>query len=246
MKVLVLDYSLDRQESRHIARWLPRSVRMDVRWTVDNDTIPSPDSYDRVIHTGSALSICEDADFMAAATELVRAAASLEIAQLGICYGHQLLCRAMLGRGAVERCADGIEAGWRAIDLSTTGSRLLSEKGDDRSPSITVFQSHRDHVVELPDSAEVIAWNDHARVQAFADQQLCMLGVQFHPEFDRDSGNKAFEDDSSRLLEEGLDPGEIVRGGPSGFSPSLLFGRFCSEPLCLVANGCLEGERACT
>jgi GMP synthase (glutamine-hydrolysing) len=246
VKVLVLDYSLDRQESRHIARWLPRDVQLDIRWTVDHDTIPSPDSYDRVVHTGSALSICSDSDFMTTATELVRAATSLGIPQLGICYGHQLLCRAILGRSAVERCANGIEAGWRRIDLSPSGSRLLSERGDACFSSITVFQSHRDRVVELPDSAEVIAWNDHTRVQAFVDPQNCLLGVQFHPEFDRDSGNRAFEDDATNLAEEGLDLREILQEGPSGFSSSRLFGRFCTDPLCIVAGECLEGERVPT
>ncbi|MBN1434013.1 type 1 glutamine amidotransferase, partial [Candidatus Fermentibacterales bacterium] len=213
--------------SVHVGRWLPDGVEMDIRLILDREPMPAPDCYDRLIHTGSALSVVDDAHFYACAFRLIHRASELSIPQLGICYGHQLLCRALLGKDAVERSHNGLEAGWREISVSDTGLRMLCPDAPAGSRRVVrVFQSHRDRVVRVPDTAEVIAWNDHTAIQAFCDPALSLLGVQFHPEFDLDSGNREFAADRENLESSGYSLEEITSSGPEGFSAAAFFGRF--------------------
>ena len=43
---------------------------------------------------------------------------------------------------------------------------------------------------------------------------LGLFGVQFHPEFGRESGNALFLRERSKIESKGLDADLIVRGGP--------------------------------
>ncbi|SDF97463.1 GMP synthase (glutamine-hydrolyzing) [Fontibacillus panacisegetis] len=92
----------------------------------------------------------------------------------GICYGMQLMAQQLGGK--VERAAKR-EYGKADVDFAQE-SRLT--KGLDSKQ--TVWMSHGDHVVELPEGFVVDASTDHAPIAGFANKALNMYGVQFHPE----------------------------------------------------------------
>ena len=96
-RILILDYSVDRSEAPLFSRWLPEGSEREVSFVHFGDPIPSPVGFTRVMHTGSSLSICEDAVFTQDACEVVRECVAKGVPQMGVCYGHQLLCRALLG-----------------------------------------------------------------------------------------------------------------------------------------------------
>ncbi|MBN2586967.1 MAG: type 1 glutamine amidotransferase [Candidatus Fermentibacteraceae bacterium] len=222
-RVLILDYSVDRSEAPLFSKWLPDHCLRTDAFVFFGDPIPSPEGFTHVMHTGSSLSIREDAVFIPEAAGLIRDCVRTGIPQMGVCYGHQLMCRALLGPSSVGRCPGGIEAGW--IDISLKGSGLGIPGTE---PVIRVLQSHFDRVMTLPEGAEVIASNGHTEVQAFADGKRRLLGFQFHPEFDRDTGNRLFMKERELLERNGVDVDRVLETGPSINTGRIFFDYFLS------------------
>ena len=101
----------------------------------------------------------------------------IEVPVLGICYGQQAMC-AQLG-GRVEP-GTSREYGRALLDVAASCS-LFEGFWDNRSQH-TVWMSHGDHVVELPDGFSVVARSSGAPFAAVADESRHYYGVQFHPE----------------------------------------------------------------
>ena len=106
----------------------------------------------------------------------------LEIPFLGVCYGHQLLARAL---GApVGPHPRGYELGAATITLPEAGQAFPMFEG---VPSgFEALQSHQDVVLDLPQDAVLLATGDFAHIQGFHWNHL-LMGVQFHPEHDPES-----------------------------------------------------------
>ncbi|MEY3021837.1 MAG: synthase, partial [Planctomycetota bacterium] len=98
----------------------------------------------------------------------------LGIPVLGICYGMQLMSH-LLG-GAVQ-AADHREYGRARIDVRD-GRDLLA--GVDEHA--TVWMSHGDQVVRVPEGFEVLASTPTCPFAAVRDASRRFYGVQFHPE----------------------------------------------------------------
>ena len=96
---------------------------------------------------------------------------------LGVCYGHQLLARALGGEVQID--PKGLELGNSIVYLTDQGQRSPLFSGYGRT--LSVLQSHRDAVIKLPSGATLLAANDHTPIQAFSFEDR-MFGVQFHPE----------------------------------------------------------------
>ncbi|KAJ1426159.1 Glutamine amidotransferase [Sesbania bispinosa] len=97
---------------------------------------------------------------------------------LGICFGHQILGRALGGK--VARSPTGWDIGIRSITLSS--SLPLPFSSLHLPPSLSVVEFHMD---ELPAKAEVIAWSDKTGIEMFRYGDH-ILGIQGHPEFSKD------------------------------------------------------------
>ena len=222
--VLILDYSVDRSETDLVRKYVPSGDRVTSIF-VDSDDSFHPGllsaGYTHVIHTGSSLSITVPAPFTETALSLCRAFAENGVAQMGICYGHQLICLAFCGEYSVRRCPDGLEAGWNFVEFLDRGPVIPGVRGTEK-----VWQSHFDEVVELPHDADVIATNGHSRIQAFCSNRLRLFGTQFHPEFDREDGNAQFLHDRDLLEANGLDVDVILSDGPTVDTGRVFIGFF--------------------
>lgn len=217
--VLILDYSVDAKSGGNISRWF--TVPVSSRRIDSSDDFPllEPEKYSAVIHSGSALSIIDDYPFISGAGDFIRKCCELHIPQMGICYGHQLLARVLSGKSSVARCKS-VELGWLPVDFLPTwpvpglnGSRA-------------VWQSHYDCVRTLPPGSVVTASSSHTPVQAFINKELKLFGTQFHPEFDRESGNSCFADDPEIFLNNGISLEETLEGGPDFNTGEVVFDHF--------------------
>jgi GMP synthase (glutamine-hydrolysing) len=217
--ILIIDYSVDGLSGATIARRLDTGSA--IARVEPGEVFPdvSPDRFSGLIHSGSALSITRNETFTLPACSLARKAVEKGVPQMGICYGHQLLCLALLGDDAVERAREGPEIGWLPVEIDTS---LVPGA----QPRETVWQSHYDRVNRIPPEARMIAGSPHTRIQGFVDTGRKLLGTQFHPEFTRETGNIQFGNDTDLLLRHGIDPRGVLAMAPERDAGAVFFDYF--------------------
>jgi GMP synthase (glutamine-hydrolysing) len=226
-KVLILDYSIDAFENPLIDSAIPEGIQRQSIHVKKGEDIPDGilrQGFTHVIHSGSSLSITEDAPFTQRVIRLIRAAVGREIWQMGICYGHQLLNKVLVGDHAVRAIPRGFEVGWKKVWFLDEATRLFNIQEDE-----LLWQHHFDEVVELPMWSELLATNGHSHIQAFINFELKLLGTQFHPEFDESKGNAFYIKDQALLHEHGFNLEEIIAEKPSMDSRKTFFEFFMEQ-----------------
>ncbi len=188
---------------------------------------------------------------------------ALGVPVLGICYGQQLMAQ-QLG-GLVEK-AEEREYGRAALRVEQEHPLFAGLGGAARS----VWMSHGDRVLRLPDGFEVIATSASSPFAAVAHRTLPLVGVQFHPEVMHTEGGdqilrnfalgmcgcagswtvSAFVDDAIRRVREQVGGKRAICGLSGGVDSSVaaaIVQRAIGDQLtCIfVDHGLLrEGERA--
>src|SRR5512134_982245 len=98
----------------------------------------------------------------------------LGVPVLCICYGHQLMARALGGQVAATGQR---EYGGTTLHVTERGALLR-----DLAPEEPVWMSHGDAVTDAPRGFRVTAHTDQIRVAAMEDPERGLFAVQFHPE----------------------------------------------------------------
>ena len=152
---------------------------------------------DAVVCSGSRRNVTMWEDWMDAGASLLRSSAMMGVPTLGICFGHQLLCKAL---GAEVKRADSMSSGVWELDLNRKGrsDALFASRGSGENGSPVALYSHQDHVITVPDSCELLGSAEHNRVTAVRvignkGEMLPAWGVQFHPEAAKARVERAFE-----------------------------------------------------
>ncbi|MDP6777112.1 MAG: glutamine-hydrolyzing GMP synthase, partial [Candidatus Latescibacteria bacterium] len=93
---------------------------------------------------------------------------------LGLCYGHQLICRHLGG----EVSPGSVREYGSALVRLQGGSPLF----EGLAPSEVVWMSHGDTVARLPEGFRIIGETDDCPAAAVEDPDRRIYGLQFHPE----------------------------------------------------------------
>ncbi len=187
-RIAVLDASIgETHAERNLTREVPAETevfKISEGELPERDTIPV--AYDGIVISGSQASVYDGHTWIDQLTDWFRHAHHQRIPALGICWGHQFIANALGGR-VVDM--GEYELGYRGIERFGTDPVL------DRLPAeFTAFETHSDRVIEIPSHGVPLAGNDYG-LQSYRIGTA--LGVQFHPEYDRETVETILETKNS-------------------------------------------------
>lgn len=178
-----------------------RSANLDVIHGIE-DRIPDKiDDYDGIIMGGSAYCVYDDKKWIMKLEKLVKEIMVKSIPTLGVCFGHQIMIKALGGR--ILSDSPVYEVGAANIELTEQGRNDRLFEGMDSGFSI--MSSHRDNVVTIPDhpKIKILAKSDLYPHQSTAIGDN-MRTVQFHPEFDPTLVEKIIETNREKVIKDGI------------------------------------------
>ncbi|KAM0939036.1 putative glutamine amidotransferase [Dioscorea sansibarensis] len=157
--------------------------RWDVYNVVDGDFsfLDEAEAFDGFVITGSITDAHADDEWVLRLRDAVQELYRLKKRVLGICFGHQIIARAL--GGATGRAEVGWELGLKTLAVDSV--KIVEIYGIEFPSRVEVIKSHRDQVSAIPPGAVVLASSEKTKFEMFAigDQ---MLGIQGHPEFSED------------------------------------------------------------
>ncbi len=151
-----------------------------VPYAVIDDIFPvSTDECDAWLITGSKHGAYEDLPWIRKLEDFIRSAAAENIPMIGICFGHQVIAKAL--GGIVNKSEKGWGLGVHDYDILKRPAWI--DHHDDVKFSINAI--HQDQVIKPPEHAEVIASSDFCP-HAMLVYGETILTLQGHPEFEHD------------------------------------------------------------
>jgi GMP synthase (glutamine-hydrolysing) len=162
-----------------------------VAYDAINGELPGdPSEADAWLTTGSRHSVNDEEEWIRQLERFVRDVADAAVPFVGICFGHQLIAKAL--GGSVVKSDRGWGVGVKEVELSEDLGW-----GD----SYRVLTSYEDQVEDLPPGAEILGWNDHCPVSVMGVGST-ILGMQGHPEFESAYSQALMESRRGTLIPE--------------------------------------------
>lgn len=161
--------------------------------------------YDAVVLSGSKTRIFEDAPWIEKEISFIKKLYNEKVPTLGICYGEQMIVRALTGKDWEEYTGASkiSEYGWGKMQLTQDAAQ--SGLMHSLPQEFYSYCMHSDEVYKLPKNFRLTAKSEDCPVQAFDLTDAPMWGIQFHPERTLEEGNKNLDarkqrDPSVRIL----------------------------------------------
>lgn len=164
--------------------WIFKNISKNEK--LNSETISEMDAF---IITGSSQSTYDDnLSWLPYLFDLIKKVYLSEKGKiLGICFGHQALGRGLGGLSEKMKLIEDKPYLLHKNKLTFT-SNIRTKNFYNKSRSfnyeekIFLHQSHGDHVSQIPEKAEILAFSDDTKVEMFCLEEK-ILGLQSHPEF---------------------------------------------------------------
>lgn len=159
-------------------------------------SLPEPETVRGAMITGSTAMVTDERPWIANTASWVRAANDHQTPLLGVCFGHQLITRALGG----NVCAlPSPEYGTIGIERIVDDDPLFGDLPSRFDAQFAHFQT----VERAPANSRVVA-RGKAGIQALRFGPRSW-GVQFHPEFDVEDMDRIIRSGEAELSRAGLD-----------------------------------------
>lgn len=154
----------------------------------------APPDHDAWLITGSRHAAYDDLPWIHWLADFIRAIDAAQIPLVGICFGQQLIARAL--GGEVQKAPQGWGVGVHQALIETRAPWM-----DDAQAALNLVVSHQDQVTRLPPGAERLAGSAFCPIAMYriADHVFAM---QAHPEFSREYSRELMEVRRSLIGEE--------------------------------------------
>ncbi len=145
----------------------------------------APTDHDAWLITGSRHAAYDDLPWIHWLADFIRAVDAARIPLVGICFGHQLIARAL--GGEVQKAPQGWGVGIHEAAIEARAPWM-----EDADPALHLVVSHQDQVTKLPPGAERLAGSAFCPIAMYriADHVFAM---QAHPEFSREYSRELME-----------------------------------------------------
>ena len=175
------------------------SAGINIKWQffdVTKEELPtSINLCDGYLISGSRHSVNDNKQWINSLILFSKEVHDANIPIVGLCFGHQILAKAL--RGKVEKARQGWGIGHKQYKVNGHETNLLLEADS----NITVPVCHQDQITELPNGSVRIASNEHCQnfIIFFGNHTL---GIQGHPEFETAYLNALIEYKKNELTDE--------------------------------------------
>ena len=139
----------------------------------------NPQQFEAYVISGSKHGVYDGYPWIDTLMEFVRECRKLNIKTVGICFGHQLIAKALGGR------AEKAEVGWGFGVHRAQLTRVPDWMPDDEPTEFNLVVIHQDQVLDPPSGFKTLAQNDFCPHSVISDNQQA-LGIQGHPEFSKE------------------------------------------------------------
>jgi len=154
------------------------------------------DDISGLIFLGSPVSVNDPLSWVTEEIDLIRLASQAGVPILGICFGGQLICKAL---GGEVNSAPSMQIGWHRISLSEYAKDLFTSSS--LLDSFYAFEWHGD-TFSLPDGALPLFKGGCIKNQGFLHKNC--LALQFHPEITKYMVHEWLEQYAHCLKESGV------------------------------------------
>ena len=192
------------------------------------DPLPGPDQVGGAIITGSHAYVTENLDWCIRLEQWTKKIIEHQIPLLGICFGHQVIAKAM--GGVVDFHPISLEIGTKEIELLPGYEDDPLCSGLPETFKVHLF--HSQSVLKLPAGATLLARNAFEQHQAFRIGKNAW-GVQFHPEANAAATQGYIKNLSEDVQSAGIDPDHLINQVEETPHSASLLKRFGE----LVCNG---------
>ena len=194
--------------------------------TVDackGEELPAPEKCLGVVITGAHSMVTDNLSWSLAIEAWIPALVRAKIPLLGICYGHQLLGRAMGGQ--VNFHPSGREVG--TVEIRKTAASRVDPLFKELPERFQAHTTHAQSVLALPSESILLAENDFEAHHGFRIG-LCAWGVQFHPEYNSHVMRDYLHKQDKLLTEAGQDVTALSQNICETPAANALLARFAS------------------
>ncbi len=144
---------------------------------VSGADFPDLDAVDAILVTGSAAGVYEPHPWMPPLLNFIQRAAARRIPQIGVCFGHQAIAKAL--GATVEKSDKGWGIGRHVYDVRARPEWM----GDFHGKTFSLGVSHQDQVLSLPPGASVVACSEFTPFAVLDYGLVPAISFQGHPEF---------------------------------------------------------------
>lgn len=136
---------------------------------------------------GSPKSCYEDDEWIKNLEDFIRLCHQDKKKLLGICFGHQIIARAL--GGEVQKSPKGWGIGVRDFDIIDTTPNWMYDLNHHK---LSLLFSHQDQVIKLPKGAKNLAQDKFCPFQMFSLAEH-IFSIQGHPEFTKEYAKERYD-----------------------------------------------------